>query len=279
MDFNHAYADLHLHTNRSDGLCSPKELVDKALSCGMKAIAIVDHDEVSALDEAIPYGKEKGLEVIPGVELSVSYQQFELHILAYCFDYKNTQLVNRLNLFKKERIKRAERMVEILATLGMPISFESVLLKAGVGSIGRPHIAEVLVEEGYVFSLQDAFNKYIGNGKQAHVAKYKVDVNSVLRLINSAGGVCSVAHPGIGTTNEVLAMLIKVGLPAIETIHPKHNEYQTRYFSELAKRNGLVETGGSDFHGGRKGNEVLGKYKVSYEVVRKLQEMSSNYSR
>lgn len=276
MSHKYVHADLHLHSNRSDGVCSPKELVDKALSCGLKAIAIVDHDEVSALEEAIPYGKEKGLEVIPGIELSVSYRQFDLHILAYCFDSKNTQLVNYLDLFQKERIKRAQRMVEILTKFGMPISFDAVLQKAGQGSIGRPHIAEIMVEEGYVFSIQEAFDKYIGNGKPAYVAKYKIDVDTTFRLVTSAGGVCSIAHPGIDINDEILAMLIKVGLPAIETVHPKHNEHQTRYFSEVAKRNGLLETGGSDYHGGSQGDDVLGKYKVSYEVVDKLKEIAAN---
>jgi predicted metal-dependent phosphoesterase TrpH len=276
MNHNHVYADLHLHSNRSDGACSPKELVDKAVSRGLKAIAIVDHDEVSALDEAIPYGQERGLEVIPGVELSVSYQQFDLHMLAYCFDSNNPQLASYLNLFQKERVKRAQRMVEILAKFGMPISFDTVLQKAGPGSIGRPHIADVLVEEGHVFSIQEAFDKYIGNGKPAYVAKYKIDVDTTLRLVTSAGGVCSIAHPGIDVNDEILAMLIKVGLPAIETIHPKHNEHQTRHFSEMAKRNGLLETGGSDYHGGNRGDGVLGKYKVPYEVVDKLKEMAAH---
>lgn len=275
MKLKSGYADLHLHTNRSDGYCSPKELVDKALSHGLIAIAIVDHDEVSALDEAITYGKDQSLEVIPGVELSVSYRQLDLHILGYCIDYNNANLVEYLNSFKEERLRRAERMVNILTDMGMPISFEAVLRKAGSGSVGRPHIAHVLVEEGYVYSFQEAFDKYIGNVKPAYVEKFKLDVDIAIRLINAAGGVSSIAHPGLDLSEEDLIMLIKSGINGIEAIHPKHDKGQIHYYSEIANRNGLLVTGGSDYHGGKKGDEILGQYKVSYEVVKKMKELSS----
>ncbi|MFQ6114277.1 MAG: PHP domain-containing protein [bacterium] len=275
MTLKNDCADLHLHTNRSDGYCSPKEVVDEALAHGLVAVAIVDHDEISALDEAITYGKARGLEVIPGVELSVNYRNLDLHLLGYCIDYRNAGLLKYLNTFKNERLKRTERIVRILTKMGMPISFEAVLKKAGPGSVGRPHIADVLVDEGYVFSFQEAFDKYIGHGKPAYVAKYKIDVASAIRLIHSAGGVCSVAHPGLDMNKEDLIMLIKSGVNGIEAIHPKHNKEQARFFSEIARKNGLLITGGSDYHGGRKGNAVLGQFTVSYEVVNQLKEFSS----
>jgi predicted metal-dependent phosphoesterase TrpH len=251
--------------------------VDKALSHGLTAIAIVDHDEVSALEEAIKYAEPLGLEVIAGVELSVNYRNLDLHLLGYCFDYKNVELLNYLNKFKEERLKRAEKMVNILTKMGMPISLEAVLKKAGPGSVGRPHIADVLIEEGYVYSFQEVFDKYIGNGKPAHVSKFKIDVASAVKLIHSAGGVSSVAHPGLDMSKEDLTMLIKSGINGIEAIHPNHNEEQTRYFREVAKKYGLLVTGGSDYHGGRKRNEALGRYKVSYEVVNQLKEISSKH--
>ncbi|MFQ5863656.1 MAG: PHP domain-containing protein [bacterium] len=275
MTLKNGYADLHLHTNRSDGYCSPEELVDKALSHDLVAIAIVDHDDISALDEAIPYGEARGIEVVPGVELSVNYRNLDLHLLGYCFDHKDAELLDYLNKFKKERLKRAEKIAKILTKMGMPISFEAVLNKAGKGSVGRPHIADVLVEEGHVHSFQEAFDKYIGNGKPAYVAKFKIDVATAIGLIHSAGGVSSIAHPGLDMSKEDLVMLMKSGINGIEAIHPKHNEEQTHYFSDIAKKNGLLITGGSDYHGGKKGNEVLGHYKVSYEVVNQLKEFSS----
>ncbi len=270
--------DLHLHTNRSDGYCSPTELVDKALSYGLVAIAIVDHDDVSALREAIDYGKARGLEVIPGVELSVLHRNRDLHLLGYCFDYENDELLRTLEHFKMERLKRAEKIVEILAKMGMPISLDVVLERAGAGSVGRPHIADVLAGEGYVYSYQEAFNKYIGYGKPAYVPKFKIDVDNAIRLIHSAGGVTSVAHPGLDLNKEDLITIIKSGVNAIEVIHPKHNEEQIRYFGEIARKNDLLITGGSDFHGGRKGNETLGHYTVAYDVVDKLKELASSNS-
>lgn len=269
------YADLHLHTNHSDGYYCATELIDKTVAHGLKTVSIVDHDEIGALDEAIEYGKTMGVEVIPGVELSVSYKQFDLHVLGYCFDHKNPELVEHLNLFKKERIQRAEKMVASLTRLGMPISFEAVMRKAGHGSVGRPHIANVLLDDGYVYSFQEAFNKYIGNGKPAHVGKLKIDIQAVLQLVKAAGGVCSIAHPGLELSNDDLLTLIKEGVDAIEVVHPKHNKEKTSQLRQLAENNGVLTTGGSDFHGGTKGEEALGKYKVPDEVVQNLKELAA----
>ncbi|MFQ5602886.1 MAG: PHP domain-containing protein [bacterium] len=267
---NHQYADLHLHSFHSDGHYSPVDLIDKSLAQGLKAIAIVDHDEIGAIPEALQYGSSKGVEVLTGVELSVSYKHYDLHILAYGFDPEHAELVEYLQFFKEERIKRAKKIVEILCTLGMPLSFEAVRRMAGPGTIGRPHIAKLLVGEGYVHSFQDAFNKYLGDGKPANVKKYKIDLDSAFALVKNAGGVCSIAHPGLLLKDHDLIMLIKSGIGCIEVIHPQHTLEQTQYYSDLAKSYDLVETGGSDFHGGRKGEEVLGKYKIPYEQVLRL---------
>ncbi|MFQ5771069.1 MAG: PHP domain-containing protein [bacterium] len=276
MDNINGFADLHIHSNHSDGQYSPKAVIDKSLFNNLQAIAIVDHDDISALPEAITYGDEIGLEVITGVELSVNYKNSDLHILAYCFDYQNSELVKYLKFFREERIKRAQKIVHRLAKLGMPVSFEAVLKKAGPGTIGRPHIAELLVKDGYVYSFQEAFNKFIGDGKPANVKKYKLDLERALAIVKAAGGICSVAHPGLQLKDEDLLLLMKSGVHAIEVIHPKHSEDQTCYYSELARSNGLLETGGSDFHGGRKGEEVLGKFKIPYEVVTQMKELAQN---
>ncbi len=276
MNQANGYADLHLHTNHSDGYYSLTELIDKTLSHDLKTISIVDHDEIGALDEAIEYGKLKGIEVIPGVELSVSYKHFDLHVLGYCFDHKSPELVEHLNLFKKERIQRAKKMVASLTKLGMPISFEAVMKKAGHGSVGRPHIANVLLDDEYVYSFQEAFNKYIGNGKPAHVGKLKIDIQAVLKLVKAAGGVCSIAHPGLELLDDDLLALIKEGVDAIEVVHPKHNGEKTKQLRQLAESNGVLTTGGSDFHGGRKGEEALGKYKVPCEVVTSLKKLAAH---
>lgn len=278
MIYTNGSVDLHLHTNRSDGYYSPIELINKVIPLGLKAIAIVDHDEISAFPEAIRYGQSRGLEVLPGVELSVDFHQQDIHILGYCFDYENPTLVDYLNLFKNERIKRAEKIVQKLSDLGMPISFDAVLQKAGRGSIGRPHVANVLIEKGFVYSFQEAFNKYLGEGKPANVEKYKIDIHVAFELIESAGGVCSIAHPGLQLSDDDLMSLIKSGVQGIEVVHPKHDEEQTHYYSYVAQMNGLLETGGSDFHGGQKGEEALGKFRVPYDIVLRMKDLSSYYN-
>lgn len=275
MNENNVYADLHLHTNRSDGFYSPTQVIDKARAHNLAAVAIVDHDEVGAIDEAFEYGKAHGVEVLTGVELSVSYRQHDLHVLAYCFDHRNPELCNYLELFKKERVKRAEKMSNKLAEMGMPISFDAVLQKAGEGTIGRPHVAHVLIDDGYVSNFQEAFNKYIGNGKPAYVDKYKFDIASAVNLIKTAGGICSIAHPGIQLSDDDLLALVKFGIEGIEVIHPRHSEKLTEHFSKLTAENGLLQTGGSDFHGGPKGEEALGKYKIPYDAVLKIKELTS----
>lgn len=273
------YADLHLHTNRSDGYYSPRELIEKVLPLGLKAIAIVDHDEISAIDEAMHYCDANGLEILPGVELSVSYRGMDLHVLGYCFDHKHPRLVEYLCRFKEERRKRAELMVQKLKKLGMPISLESVLDKAGEGSIGRPHIANVLIDEGYVSSFQEAFNKFLGNGRPAYFDKLKIEVAEALQLVKEAGGICSIAHPGLELSDSHLLELIKSGADAIEVFHPQHNDEKTQQLRDLAENNGVLITGGSDFHGGSKGDDALGKYKVPYANVEKMKERIAQFTK
>ncbi|HCV44057.1 MAG TPA: PHP domain-containing protein, partial [Bacteroidetes bacterium] len=158
-------ADLHMHTAHSDGAFSTDELLRKANEAGLSIISITDHDNVAAVDEAIEAGKQYGIEVIPGVELSAGVGEQEVHILAYFFDHKNQDLLDHLMFFRMERVKRAERIVGKLNNLNVPLSLDAVLERAGMGSVGRPHIATALYEEGLTGSYHEAFYKYIGNGK------------------------------------------------------------------------------------------------------------------
>ncbi len=260
-------ADLHLHTTYSDGYCSPHELLERVAKIGLTAIAVTDHDEISAIPEATDLGRVKGIEVIPGVELSVNYQGQDTHLLAYCFDCENAEFLKHLSLFKNQRISRAKEIVDKLEMLGMPISFACVLKKAGEGTVGRPHIANVLLEDGFVYSFQEAFDKYLGNGKPAHVDKYKIDLTSAIKMVRAAGGVCVVAHPAIQLNHEELLQLIECGVDGIEVVHPRHTPEETECYKNLTRQHNLLATGGSDFHGIPRGGEVLGKFKVPYHVV------------
>lgn len=273
---NSGVADLHLHTTFSDGYHSPRALIDKVAGLGIAAISITDHDEVAALPIAMTYGKQKNVEVLTGIELSVHFNGQDIHLLGYCFDHENSELARHLELFKNERVKRAERIVQKLANLGISISFDDILAKAGNGVIGRPHIANVLLEKGHVFSFQEAFDKYLGTDKPANVDKYKIELSTALALIRDAGGICSIAHPAIQLRDADVLQLIEHGVEGIEVVHPKHGEVEIALFTDLAENHNLVMTGGSDFHGGSKGEETLGKYIVSNDVVNQLKAMTGS---
>jgi len=277
MNEKNGRVDLHLHTTRSDGHYPPEQLIDKLAALQFRAVAIADHDEIGAISEIKAYAKNRGIEIIPGVELSVQFGGRDIHVLGYCFDPDEPVLLEYLKLLRDDRINRARKIVHKLSTLGMPLPFEEVLRKAGSGSIGRPHIAFALLEHGHVDSFKEAFTKYIGDGKPAYVGKLSVDIKQAMQMIKSAGGLCSIAHPGLQLSTQDLMMLIKTGVSAIEVVHPKHDAEHTRFYAELARDHGLLPTGGSDFHGGSKGEEALGKYTVSYDVVNKMKEQAEFY--
>jgi predicted metal-dependent phosphoesterase TrpH len=266
-------ADLHLHTEYSDGALSPRELVDKARAAGLSVISITDHDNVGALDDAIEYGRQSGVEVIPGVELSVAMGEKDVHVLAYFVDHKNQNLLDYLTFFRYERHKRAERIVEKLNKINIPIRFESVQEQAGVGSLGRPHIASVLVDEGFTDSYHEAFAKYIGVGGPAYEKKFQLGPEEAIRLISNAGGLSFLAHPGKYTSEVELVQLIKAGLDGIEVVHPSHNDARQEHYRGLVSQYFLLESGGSDFHGGKKNDDyAIGAFWVPMQVVQAMKK-------
>jgi len=262
-------ADLHTHTNYSDGKFTPSELVRKAKSSGLNYLSITDHDNVDGLDEAIETGKEIGLEVIPGVELSSDYKGREVHILGYFFDYKNPELLEYLISFRKLRLERAEKIVNKLNNLKIPIKMDEVLDKVkGNTSIGRPHIAFALIDGNYIHNYYEAFVKYIGDGKPAYEKKKNIETKEAIKLISKAGGVSFVAHPGKNIRDEALIEIIEQGIDGIEVIHPSHSPDYVTYFQDFASQYFLLESGGSDFHGGRINDDsILGTFWVSEQKV------------
>jgi 3',5'-nucleoside bisphosphate phosphatase len=262
-------ADLHLHTNYSDGRLSPNELIDLSLKSGISIISITDHDNVNGISEAVRYGKEHGVQVIPGVEISADMEEQEVHILGYFIDYKNKKLLDFLTSSRKLRLRRNQKIVEKLNNLGSGINFNSIISKAGINtSIGRPHIAMELNDEGFVKSYYDAFIRYIGDGKPAYVRKPNPSANEVIRLISEMGGLSFVAHPGKNIRDELMNKLISEGIDGIETIHPSHSKDDIDYFNSIAAENFLLTSGGSDFHGGVKNDgRNFGKYFVSLNEI------------
>lgn len=261
-------ADLHMHTSYSDGVFSPRELIERARKAGLSAIAITDHDHVGAIEEASAWGQKLGITVVPGVELSVTLGGKDLHILAYFFDHTNSTLLEYLEFFRDERLKRAERMVRKLNSINIPLKLDSVLGQAGIGAVGRPHVASALVEEGHVGSFHEAFDRYIGVGGPAYETKFQLSPEEAFRLVSRSGGLSFLAHPGRYLTEAELIELIKRGLDGIEVVHPSHSEEQREYYRSIVHHYFLLESGGSDFHGGKKNDDlVFGAHTVPMHIV------------
>lgn len=260
-------ADLHLHTNKSDGFCSVEEVIKLSKEAGLDIISITDHDTIDGVKEAIDIGKFYGIEVIPGLEISSDFLDTEIHILAYFFDTDSKELDEYLNFFRAERYKRAVRIINKLNSIGQSISFEDVLEVAGKSTIGRPHIAKAMVNKGLVSNYYEAFNKYIGNGCVAYEKKVHLSPQSACKIINDTGGLSFIAHPN-NLSDEIIKMLIDSGIDGIETIHPSNLPNKTEYFRGIVNEYFLLECGGSDFHGGERNDlSNLGKYYVSGSKV------------
>lgn len=265
--------DLHLHTNLSDGAYSPSEVVQKAYNAGLSVIALTDHDNLNGLQEAQTAGKDLGIEVIAGVEISTDLDDKEIHLLAYFIDTENEELQKYLSFFRDERFHRAKRMVQKLKKLGLSITIEDVLNKAKNSAIGRPHIAYAMVDLGLIDNYFEAFEKYIGDNGPAFERKIHVSPQSALKLISDSGGLSFIAHPGYMKEN-ILITLIKAGIDGLEVIHPSHNENQINFYRGIVNQYCLLETGGSDFHGGKKGDdENLGKYTISQNHLEAMKNM------
>lgn len=271
-----SYADLHLHSTASDGALTPREIVQAARRKGFRCIAIADHDTVGGVAEALRAGEELGVEVLPAVELSTLHRGGEVHILGYCIDWEDQALLEKLETVAGARLSRARQMVARLQELGIDISWPEVREKAGGGAVGRPHIARVLVEKGYIGSMKEAFTgEFIGNGGRAYVERYEMSPREAIRLVLSAGGIPVLAHPGFFKKGERLVEediveLKQYGLLGVEVWHTKHTAGDTAFYRSLAVRAGLLLTGGSDCHGGRGEEALLGKIKLPYEHVERL---------
>jgi predicted metal-dependent phosphoesterase TrpH len=256
-------ADLHTHTYFSDGSLSPFELVTRACELGISALSITDHDALDGFFEAMGTSKQLGIEIIPGVELSATLGTKDVHILGYLFDPGNTSLRRTIDFFKNERLGRAERIVQKLHKLDLPLNFDTVLEHARHGVVGRPHIAAALLDEGFTSTYSQAFEQYIGDSGPAFIPKYRISPEDAVEIIANAGGISILAHPGRYFSEEELLVLIRAGIDGIEVVHPAHDPDMTRYYRGIASTYFLLETGGSDFHGGKRNDYLnFGTYSV-----------------
>ena len=272
------YVDLHLHTTISDGALTPEEVVEYAHKEELAAIGITDHDVTDGIEIAQSRASKYGLEIVPGIELSSDYGRKEVHILGYYMDCEDEEFQKKLALFRKARYERAKEMVKRLKDLGMKIDFKRVERVAGKGSIGKPHIAQVLVEKGYVSSIPGAAWKYLGSGGPVSVPKYKLRPSEAIDIILKAGGIPVLAHPAGTKVDELIPQLVKNGLMGLEAYDAINPPFVARYYISLAKKYGLLVTGGSDCHGKVKGETRIGRVKAPYEIVERLKEAKRNLS-
>ena len=271
--------DLHTHSNKSDGSLSPAELVTLAHQKGLSAIALTDHDTTAGLDEAIQTGKELGITVIPGVELSCEYQGRDVHIVGLDINHKDSHFSETLQEFVDSRDLRNRKMCQKLTDAGMPVDYDELMETFGESVITRAHYARFMLEKGYIKSLSEAFDRYIGDNCPYYIPREKVTPTQGIELILSAGGIPVLAHPllykmGKERLNTLVAELKSAGLVALEAVYCTYTPSDEREMRALAAKHDLLISGGSDFHGAAKPGLELGdgygKLFVHKEILENL---------
>ena len=265
------FADLHVHTNFSDGKFSPEEVVRTARGLGLLAVGLTDHDGVDGINPTKKAALDTGIEIIPGVEISAGIYEKEVHILGYFLDWKAPFLVEIFENMRKNRAERMRKMLELLGKENIDIDEKEVCKTECEGTIGRLHLAHVMKEKGFVKSIQEAFGKYIGDGQPCHVKHKRLEYDKAIHMIRKAGGVPVLAHPGLSKVDRYLTEMIDAGIKGIEVFHSNHYAQDEKKYLKYAEKYSLIPTGGSDCHGYKKQGKVLmGKKRVSQYIVELL---------
>lgn len=263
-------ADLHMHSTCSDGKYSPTELVHRAKNYGFSCIAITDHDTMEGVDEAIEAGLPLGIEVIPAVEVTASYDDKESHVLCYGVDQRNEGWKLMLQAQQRIRMSRASLILGKLSEMGIYLNMEDVISEAA-NVITRPHIARALVKSGYAIHNRDAFDRFIGNMAPAYVHLDHIQLADLVISAHSAGGVAILAHPGSHYTQSQLENIISSGIDGFEYLHPSHGYTLQSKYRSLAEENGLLVTAGSDFHGYRfQDFSYFGYIHADFDIITKM---------
>jgi 3',5'-nucleoside bisphosphate phosphatase len=280
----YGYADLHTHTRASDGTEMPAENVRIAHAAGLFALAITDHDTVAGIGEAEAEGNRLGITVVPGVEISTVAGGQDLHVLGYYIRTGDPLLLNRLEELRSVRDRRNVMMLAKLRELGIEITLDEVMeRRRSTGrsdeTVGRPHIAQVLMDKGVVGSLDEAFSKYLGRTGSAYVNPPRIHPETAIKWIHEAGGAAVLAHPGLYGDDALVETLIPLGLDGIEAFHSDHSQEDEERYQAMAERNGLLVTAGSDFHGERNGvvfHAALGSRRISVRVLDQLKSIAES---
>jgi hypothetical protein len=242
----------------------------------LSAIAVVDHDNAAGIAPTIEAAAESGIEVLPGVELSAEYRTREVHILGYLIDYQDKVFLKKIESLRNNRIERVHKIAAKLNALGINLDPQSVFELAGQGTVGRLHIARALVKDGLVGSIYEVFQKYIGDNGPAYVLGFRFSAKEAIEFIRNAGGVPVLAHPYTLNDDTLILEFVKLGLMGLEVYYPEHSQGTVNFYLELARKNNLLVTGGSDCHGKAKPEVRIGSIKVPYALVEKLKEAQEN---
>jgi 3',5'-nucleoside bisphosphate phosphatase len=274
-----SYVDLHTHSTASDGIYSPTELLHKAKDVGLRVLALTDHDTTGGLEEATPVARALDIDLIPGIEINTDAGGGEVHVLGYFLEFRRPELQTVLKVLRDARERRGQRMVELLNEQGVNISWEHVR-EIAQGSVGRPHVAGALLEAGYVQTIGEAFDTYIGRDCYAYVPRYKLTPKDAVHLIASANGLPVIAHPielpGLDVLRNWLPDLCEAGMVGLETYYGAYTPENERELLTLAREYHLIPTGGSDFHGPGIHPTPLGGRYVPFEAVESLNAEAAN---
>ena len=271
------FIDLHTHSTASDGTLRPEQVIEAAARCGLKALALTDHDTVGGVATAKEAGERFGIRVIAGVELSAFQDNHEVHVLALHLSQLET-LEKRLLELRAQRYTRAEKIVDRLNVLGIPITLDEVLLQSNGGAVGRPHVARALIARGVVHDFRDAFMRYLGGNGSAFVPKDRLSIEDAIVIAHEAGALAIWAHPGDGGRRDRLEPLVAAGLDGIEIKHPSHSGEDMKRLQALTDFFGLVPSGGSDWHGASEGPRRLGMMNVPSEWLERQDERIASLS-
>ncbi len=269
------FADLHLHTNFSDGTFSPEDLAAQAKLHGLAAIALTDHDTLEGCARMVDACEKLGIEFLPATELTAEWEGNELHLLGYLIDTSHPRLLAEIAKFQTVRQNRIREMVARINQMNVPLKAEAVFAIANCRSPGRPHVGRALVQAGFCATLDEAFERFLKKHRPAWVPKFKISALDAIQLIHDAGGLAVMAHPGLNRTDEIIPGLVEAGLDGLECFHSKHSTMATEHYVRLAEKLNLLITGGSDCHGYNKGKPLIGTIKLPYTHVQELKKKAA----
>jgi predicted metal-dependent phosphoesterase TrpH len=248
----HQLIDLHLHTTASDGLCSPRQLVEQAAAAGVTTLAVTDHDTMAAAREVATLASAAGMRFVPGIEITAIENGADVHILGYFLDPASPRLAAFLAAQRESRVARVKAIAQRLTALGLEVDVRPLIeiaTRHDGSSVGRPQVARALVAAGHAVDTNDAFERWLGRGKPGFVPRAGASSEEVIAIVHDAGGLASLAHPGITNVDARIPKLRDAGLDALEAYHSDHDADMRDRYLRLARDLGLLVTGGSDYHG------------------------------